>query len=97
MSILRPEDPTQPPDPIGSRADIHLTAATQTVTLFILIVLNDTVFKGTGMPADIAWMVTPIASYLVSVAAGRAARRKLLAAPQGPAQLPPAPETPPAP
>lgn len=78
MSILRPSDPTLPPDPLGSRADIHLTAATQSVTLFILIILNNTVFKGGTMPADIAWIVTPVASYLVSTAAGRIARRRLV-------------------
>lgn len=78
MSILRPSDPTLPPDPLGSKADIHLTAATQTVTLMILIVLNGTVFKGGTMPADIGWMVSPLASYMVSVVAGAAARRKLL-------------------
>lgn len=97
MSILRPPDPTLPPDPLGSRADIHLTAATQTVTLLILIVLNDTAFKGGGMPADLAWMITPIASYLVSTAAGRMARRRLLKDAHTAAQTPPGSETPPTP
>lgn len=94
MSILRPEDPTLPPDPLGSKADIHLTAATNAVTLFILIVLNATVFKNGTMPADIAWMVTPLASYLVSVGAGRMARRRLLKTAHAASQPPAAPESP---
>ena len=78
MSILRPSDPTLPPDPLGSKADIHLTAATQTVTLMILILLNATVFKGGTLPSDITMAVSPLASYLVSVLAGHKARRQLL-------------------
>jgi hypothetical protein len=97
VSILRPSDPTLPPDPLGSRADIHLTGATSAVTLFILILLNATVFRGGTMSADIAWAVAPVASYIVSTATGRLARRRLLKAAHAAAQTPPGSETPPAP
>lgn len=84
MSLLRPSDPTTPPDPLGSRADIHATGITAVVSLAVILLLNGTVFRHGGAPADIVLIVSPAVSYAVSVLTGRCARHRLLKASQSP-------------
>lgn len=88
MSLLRPSDPTAPPDPLGSRADIHATGITAVVSLAVILLLNGTVFRHGGAPADIVLVVSPVVSYGMSVLTGRCARHRLLKASQGPLPVP---------
>jgi hypothetical protein len=84
LSLLRPSDPTAPQDPLGSKADIHLTGITGVATLAILLVLHATVFRHGGAPADLVLVLSPTISYVTSVLAGVWHRRRLLRGRQGP-------------
>lgn len=73
MSI---QTPTEPPVP-GSAAPIHASGITGVATLAVLLVLNGTVFRHTGAPADIGYFLSPAVSYGVSVVAGYLTRRRV--------------------
>lgn len=89
--------PPPPPEPPRSTADIHLTGLTGALTLIALLVLDDTVFRTSGPPADIMFTLSPVVSYLVSVITGRLTRRHLQAPSGGPQQPPATNEPGPAP
>lgn len=86
-----PNCPT-PSDPLNSRADIHLTGFAGVLTLSILTVLQLTVFQHTPMPQDMGYVINPVASYVVSITAGRLARKRLVKAATAPEEAPEAPE-----
>lgn len=96
MTLIRPADPLAPPDPIGSRADLHVSGITGVLTLLLLTVLQDTAFSKTQAPADLGYVVSTAVSYAVSITAGRITRARLLkrsTPPVGPG-APPSGETP---
>jgi hypothetical protein len=78
MSILRPSDPTTPPDPLGSKADLHVTGITGVITLLVLLALNDTLFRHQQAPQDLGYVISPAVSYGVSLLAGRLQRYRLV-------------------
>jgi hypothetical protein len=84
-------DSQPPPDPLGSHRDLHLTGLTGVLTLTILITLQETVFRRDPIPADITFWISPVASYLASMVAGRWGRKRLLVAAGEPEGVSPGP------
>lgn len=68
-----PTTPTQP----GTVAAIHASSITGVLTLFLLLIMNATVFKGGTAPADAAYLLSPVVSYGVSLVAGFTTRWRL--------------------
>lgn len=85
------ETPPTPPTEPGSGPAIHVSGITGVVTLLLLWGLNATVFAHNSPPQDIAYAVSPAASYVVSLAAGYTTRWRLRHR-QAPAVAPPAPQ-----
>lgn len=89
--------PPPPPEPPRSTADIHLTGLSAALTLLLLLVLDDTVFRHGGAPADITFVLSPAVSYLVSIVTGHFTRKRLQGPPGGPAEPQVMPEPDPSP
>lgn len=67
-----PPTPSPPPT-----AAIHATGITGVVTLSLLLLLNATVWPQDRAPSDVGYLLSPVASYLVSVVAGYLTRWRL--------------------
>jgi hypothetical protein len=79
MSMLRPSDPTGPESSAGC-SEIHTSALVSVLTMALLWVLQDTVFKHSELPANAGYIVSGAVSYAIGQASGRIARARRLRA-----------------
>ena len=79
MSLPRPSD-LPPTAPAAGGSDIHTAALVSVLTMVLLWVLQDTVFRHSELPANMGYIVSTLVSYATGQASGRIARARRLRA-----------------